>query len=136
MAVRIAGPESIQAHFGKLKDPRVNRTRRHSLLDIIVLAICAVVSGADDWVGVADFGQAKLSWLRQYLALPNGIPSHDTFGRVFGLLDPVEFEACFSSWTRAAFGEVAEEVIAIDGKTARRSHDRLTGRQALQMVSA
>ncbi len=95
-----------------------------------------MVAGVDDWVNVADFGQAKLSWLRQYLALPNGIPSHDTFGRVFGLLDPVEFEACFSSWARAAFGEVAEDVIAIDGKTVRRSHDRLAGQQALQMVSA
>jgi predicted transposase YbfD/YdcC len=134
--MRTTGPESIHAHFGKLKDPRVARTRRHELMDVIALAICGVVAGADDWVGIVDFGQAKESWLRQYLALPNGIPSHDTLGRVFGLLDPDQFEACFSSWTRAAFGEVGDEVIAIDGKTVRRSHDRLAGRQALQMVSA
>jgi predicted transposase YbfD/YdcC len=136
VTVRIAGPESIHAHFGKLKDPRVRRTRRHELLDIIALAICGVIAGADDWVSIVDFGRAKESWLRQYLALPNGIPSHDTLGRVFGLLDPAQFEACFSSWTRAAFGEVGDEVIAIDGKTVRRSHDRLAGRQALQIVSA
>lgn len=134
--MRIAGPESIQAHFGKLRDPRLTRTRRHSLLDIIVIAICGVVAGADDWVSVVDFGEAKVEWLKQFLGLPNGIPSHDTFGRVFGLLDPAEFEVCFSSWTRAAFGEVTDEIIAIDGKTVRRSHDRLAGRPALQLVSA
>jgi predicted transposase YbfD/YdcC len=136
MAVRISGPASLQAHFGRLRDPRIARTRRHALLDIIVLAICAVVAGADDWVSVRDFGRAKLPWLRQYLVLPNGIPSHDTFGRVFGLIDPDELEACFSSWIQAAFGEVAGGVIAIDGKTVRRSHDRSAGQQALQMVSA
>ena len=134
--MRITGTDSIQAHFGKLRDPRVRRTRRHVLLDIIALSICGVVAGADDWVGIVDFGKAKESWLRQYLALPHGIPSHDTLGRVFGLLDPDQFEACFSSWTRAAFGEVGDEIIAIDGKTVRRSHDRSAGRSALQLVSA
>lgn len=134
--MRLAGAESLRVHFGRLRDPRKARTRRHSLVDIIVVAICAVIAGADDWVHVAEFGTAKLSWLRQYLDLPNGIPSHDTFGRVFGLLDPTEFELCFSSWVRAAFGEADDEVIAIDGKTVRRSHDQGAGRQALQLVSA
>jgi predicted transposase YbfD/YdcC len=134
--VRVTGTDSIQAHFGKLKDPRVRRTRRHELMDIIALSICGVLAGADDWVSIVAFGKAKEPWLRQYLALPNGIPSHDTLGRVFGLLDPDQFEVCFSSWARAAFGEVGDEVIAIDGKTVRRSHDRLAGRPALQMVSA
>jgi predicted transposase YbfD/YdcC len=136
MAMRDVGPASIQAHFGKLRDPRLTRTRRHSLQDIIVIAICAVVAGADDWVNVAEFGRAKLPWLRQYLDLPNGIPSHDTLGRVFGLLDPAEFEACFSSWVHSAFGLMSGEVIAIDGKTVRRSHDRSAGRPPLQIVSA
>jgi predicted transposase YbfD/YdcC len=110
------------------------------LLDIITIAICAVLCGADSWVDVEVFGQAKLSWLRTFLALPNGIPSHDTFGRVFATLDPQQFEQCFLSWVRAVVtptaGETAREVVALDGKTLRRSHDRGAGQAPLHLVSA
>ena len=103
----------------------------------MTIALCAVICGADDWVAVETFGRAKEPWLRTFLGLPGGIPSHDTFGRVFARLDPEEFRACFLAWVRAVTGEaVAEGMIAIDGKTARRSHDRGHGKAALHLVSA
>src|SRR5205809_574406 len=128
---------SIAAHFGSLTDPRVERTRVHRLGELVTIALCAVLCGADDWVAVETFGRAKEAWLRTFLTLPGGIPSHDTFGRVFARLDPVEFQACFLAWVRSVSGpEVAEGVVAIDGKTARRSHDRGQGKAALHLVSA
>ncbi len=127
---------SLRAHFAAVPDPRIERTKRHQLLDIITIAICAVLCGADSWVDVALFGQAKLGWLRTFLALPNGIPSHDTFGRVFAALAPRQFEACFLGWVRAVATHTAGEVVALDGKTLRRSHDRGAGRAALHLVSA
>jgi predicted transposase YbfD/YdcC len=127
---------SFQAHFASIEDPRVERTRRHDLLDIIVIAVCAVICGADDWVDVEAWGNAKLDWLRQYLPLPNGIPSHDTFGDVFGRLKPEQFETSFLSWVQAVMGASGGKVVAIDGKTLRRSHDRRAGKSAIHMVSA
>ena len=127
---------SFQAYFADIEDPRVERTRRHELLDIIVMAICAVICGADDWVDVEAWGNAKLDWLRQYLPLPNGIPSHDTFGDVFGRLKPEQFESGFLAWVQAVMGASGEKVIAIDGKTLRRSHDQRLGKNAIHMVSA
>ena len=88
---------SIEQHFADLQDPRVERTRRHKLLDIIVLAICGVICGADDWVSIQEFGEAKLYWFKRFLELPNGIKSHDTFGRVFSQLDPDQFHTCFTN---------------------------------------
>lgn len=129
------GP-SLREHFAAVPDPRVDRTKHHQLLDIITIAICAVLCGADSWVDVELFGHAKLSWLRTFLALPNGIPSHDTFGRVFAALDPQQFEQCFLSWVRAIMTHTGGEVVALDGKTLRRSHDRPTGQGALHLVSA
>src|SRR4051794_38199060 len=85
-------------HFAALDDPRVERTKRHALLDIVTIAVCAIICGADSWVEVAAFGTAKRDWLNSFLALPNGIPSHDTFGRVFAALDPGQFEAGFRAW--------------------------------------
>jgi predicted transposase YbfD/YdcC len=123
-------------HFAGLSDPRMERTKEHSLLDIIAIAICAVICGAEGWTDIEAFGRAKEAWLKQYLALPNGIPSHDTFGRVFARLDPEEFEACFLAWVQAVFRLSAGQVIAIDGKTLRRSHDRANGKGALHLVSA
>jgi predicted transposase YbfD/YdcC len=127
---------SLVAHFESLEDPRLERTRKHNLLDIIALTICAVISGADSWVAVEKYGQAKLPWLQGFLQLPNGIPSHDTIGRFFAALCPEQFRACFAAWV----AEVAEclglKQIAIDGKTQRRSHDRGKGKAALHLISA
>src|SRR5256884_9888399 len=125
----------LGSHFGSLKDPRVERTKRHKLLDIIIIAICGTICGADGWVEIEEFGKQKEAWLKTILELPNGIPSHDTFGRVFAQLDPVEFEACFFEWVQGISGAV-EGVLAIDGKTLRRSADKNDGKKALHMVSA
>jgi len=127
---------SIERHFADLQDPRVERTKRHKLLDIVVLAICGVICGADDWVSIEEFGEAKLEWFQGFLELPNGIPSHDTFGRVFGRLDPDQFQTCFTNWILSVSEVTKGQVIAIDGKTLRRSHDKALGKGAIVMVSA
>lgn len=127
---------AIQAHFADLPDPRIERCKRHELLDVVTIALCAVVCGADTWVDVAEFGRSKEPWLRAFLALPNGIPSHDTFGRVFAALDPAAFEAAFIGWVQHLAAATAGQVVAIDGKTLRRSHDQPNGRGALHLVSA
>ncbi len=127
---------AICDHFADLEDPRIDRTKRHKLLDIVTLAICAVICGADTWVDVEGFGQAKLDWFRTFLEVPNGIPSHDTFGRVFARLDPDQFRESFVSWVQAISQRVRGEVVALDGKTLRGSHDGGLGRAAIHMVSA
>jgi predicted transposase YbfD/YdcC len=138
-------PTSISEHFATLKDPRSEQGKDHLLVDILTITLCAVICGADDWVAVATFGETKEAWLRTFLALPNGIPSHDTFGRVFRLLDPDELRRCFLAWVRAVVGEpgddgaaggLGQQVVAVDGKTLRRSHDRRAGKDALHLVSA
>ncbi len=122
--------------FASLEDPRTGRAKRHKFIDVIVIAICAVICGADSWVDVEMFGKAKKDWLSRLLELPNGIPSHDTFGRIFARLDPVQFEACFMEWVEAVNEVMEGQVVAIDGKTIRRSHDRQAGKSAIHMVSA
>lgn len=129
-------PGSIHSHFAALDDPRIERTKRHQLLDIITIALCAVICGAESWVEMEQFGRAKQRWLTQFLPLANGIPSHDTFGRVFARLDPGQFEQCFLSWVQTLASRSAGQVVAIDGKTLRRSHDRTNGKAALHLVSA
>lgn len=132
----VASPAaSITEHFGTLKDPRVKRTRRHTLFDMLTITLCAGICGADDWVEVELFGKSKEAWFRTFLELPNGIPSHDTFGRLFARLDPEELRRCFISWVQAITEVTRGQVIAIDGKTARRSHDRANGKRALHMVN-
>src|SRR5215204_2959529 len=136
---------SISEHFATVTDPRAERGREHRLIDILTITLCAVLCGADDWVAVATYGEAKEAWLRTFLALPNGIPSHDIFGRVFRLLDPDELRRCFLGWVQAVVGAsavggepagVGRQVVAVDGKTLRRSHDRGAGKGPLHLVSA
>ncbi|MCY3711188.1 MAG: ISAs1 family transposase [Caldilineaceae bacterium] len=127
---------SLVEHFEDLEDPRVERTKIHQLSDIIVIAICAVICGADNWVEIEEFGHAKGDWLEALLGLPNGIPSHDTFGRVFAMLDAEQFEACFVRWVQHIHELTQGQQLAIDGKTVRRSHERRQKKEPLQLVSA
>ena len=128
--------QSITKHFASVKDPRSGNAKRHLLVDILVMAICAAICGADTWVEVELWAQANRKWLGTFLELPNGIPSHDTFGRVFALLDPKQFRRCFLSWIQAVNKLTQGQIVAIDGKKLRRSHDRRCGKKALIMVSA
>ena len=121
--------------FSQVEDPRIDRTKRHQLLDIFGFTIVAVLAGANGWTGVEAFGKAKLDWLRMHFELKNGIPSHDTLGRVFGLLDPAMFQQAFIEWTQALADQV-EGVVSVDGKTVRRSHDESAGQGAIHMISA
>ncbi len=123
---------SLQTCFATVEDPRIERTKRHKLLDIIIIAICGVICGAEGWVEIEEFGKAKEMWLKELLELPNGIPSHDTFGRVFARLDPKQFEASFFAWVQSLHERITG-VIAIDGKTLRRSHDQAMGKKALHI---
>jgi predicted transposase YbfD/YdcC len=125
---------AIQHYFRRLQDPRRRQRRLHRLLDIIVIAICAVLCGADNWQEVATFGQHRQAWLKRFLALPHGIPSHDTFERVFDRLDPQAFQACFRSWIAALCVHLEMPHIAIDGKTLRHSGTTTLG--PLHVVSA
>ena len=127
---------TITRHFASLKDPRTRRIPDHYLIDIITIAICAVICGADSWVAIEEFGRAKEEWFRAFLKLPHGIPSHDTFGRVFALLDPVQFRNGFISWIQAISDLTEGQIVAIDGKRLRRSHDGSLGKAAIHMVSA
>jgi len=129
-------PTSLVAHFRRLPDPRVRRTRRHALVDILVITLCAVICGADDWVAVAQFGHAKRKWFRGFLTLRHGVPSHDTFGRVFAALDPEAFKAAFLAWVQTVAQLLPGEVIAVDGKTLRRTFDTASTKAAIHMVSA
>jgi predicted transposase YbfD/YdcC len=126
---------AIGRYFANIHDPRIDRTKDHTLLDIIIIAICAVICGADGWVDVEEFGTTKRAWLATFLDLPNGIPSHDTFGRVFARVDPEQFQHSFLTWVQA-LQRVRADLIAIDGKTHRGSHDRPNGKAALHLVSA
>jgi predicted transposase YbfD/YdcC len=125
---------SIGRHFAQLKDPRRRHRRLHDLQDILVVALCAVIAGAQDWQEVETFGRKRLPWLRRFLALPHGVPSHDTFERVFDRLNPQAFQACFRDWVRAVSAALRIKHIAIDGKTLRGSGSAKLG--PLHLVSA
>lgn len=123
-------------HFSIIQDPRVERTKKHFLIDILAIAICAVICGAKEWEEIENYAEEKEDWLRTFLQLPNGVPSHDTFARVFSRLEPDEFQRSFLSWISEISKDFAGEIIAIDGKTLRGSHERSKGKKALHMVSA
>ena len=110
---------SLVEHFAELEDPRIERSKLHQLSDILVITVCAVICGADNWVEVEEFGRAREEWLARMLGLPNGIPSHDTFGRVFALLDAGQVEVCFLNWVQELHQLTQGQLLAIDGKTVR-----------------
>lgn len=121
--------------FENLTDPRIERTRIHDLFELVVVALCGTIAGADSWADIERFGNQRLPWLRTFLKLPEGIASHDTFGRVFSLLDPAELVGCIQQWLREIGREIGPH-IAIDGKTLRGSFDKAAGRNPLHLVSA
>ena len=123
-------------HFATLSDPRIEDRCDHKLIDILFIAVCAVICGADGFTDMEEFGKSKEAWLRQFLELPNGIPSHDTFGRVLARLKPKAFQECFLGWVQSVAEVSQNQVIPIDGKKLRRSHDRSAGRGAIELVSA
>jgi len=126
---------SIRKHFASLRDPRLKRRQRHLLADILVIALCAVIAGANNFPQVEAFGRRRRDWLRTFLALPNGIPSHDTFERVFQRLCPDAFQRCFLNWLHALHSQLGGEHFAIDGKTLRRSGSPANGLGPLHLVS-
>lgn len=126
----------LQECFVELRDPRVRGRCDHLLIDILAITLLGVLCGAEDWPDVEEFGRRRQSWLKTFLQLPNGIPSHDTFQRVLGLLDRKQFAVCLFRWTQALHEATGGEVIAIDGKTARRSFRKKSGLAALHLVTA
>jgi len=128
--------ESIRQYFSGLPDPRCRRGRRHRLDELVLIAILAVICCTDNWQEVAQFAWAKRKWLKTFLELPHGIPSHDTFGRVFAAIEPEAFERCFLAWIQALTQVRRGRLIAVDGKTLRRSFDRASDRAAIHMISA
>ncbi len=127
---------NFMTHFSALQDPRIERRKQHALMDILVLTIAAMISGADGWVAIAEFGAIKLDWLRQFVPLKNGIPSHDCIAYVISRLSPTQFQRCFLNWINEIHEQTAGEIIAIDGKTARGSRDKKHDKNLLHMVSA
>jgi len=132
----VEAPRGLLRFFEELEDPRMDRTKRHLLSDVLVITICAVICGADEWTEIELFGKSKRKWFEGFLALPNGIPSHDTFGRVFSLLDPAQMEECFQRWIAAMAACTGGQLIAIDGKTIRRSFQKADNKAAIHIVSA
>lgn len=126
----------LKESFGEMRDPRVVGRTDHDLLDILVLTVCAVVCGADDWDAIEIWGEARQDWLRQYIPLKNGVPSHDTIARVFTAIDSKNFQSCFIRWVSCICGSLVGQVVAMDGKTMRGSQRRRSGKKAIHLVSA
>ena len=125
-------------YLADIPDPRIERCRAHRLIDILMIAVCGALCGADNFVAIAEFGRAKAAWLKTFLALPNGIPSHDPFRRVFARIAPWYFQDCFAAWVQSLTPRLADqgEIVPLDGKTLRRSYDTGSGQAALHMVHA
>ena len=128
--------EQMKLIFSEIEDPRVERTRVHLLTDILIIAILSVIAGGNGWEDMENYGLSKYDWLEQFLALPEGIPSADTFRRVFERINPKVFERCFRRWVESIVETVGAQVIPIDGKTLKGSYDRAQGKTALHLVSA
>jgi predicted transposase YbfD/YdcC len=128
--------ETLEKHFSKVIDPRLNQTKDHKLTDIIAIAICGVICGAEGWTDIENFGKSKLLWLKTFLELPNGIPSHGTFGRVFSLIDAQQFQLAFWEWVWVVNDIVGGQIINFDGKCLPGSDDQKLGKRAIYMVSA
>jgi predicted transposase YbfD/YdcC len=129
--------DGVKHYFSGLQDPRRNDwNQRHDFHEILTIALCSIICGADDWVSVARFGEAKQEWFQTFLDLPNGIPSHDTFNNLFAKLDPDAFQDGFTAWASSLARELPDDIVAVDGKTLRRSFDRARSKSALHMVSA
>jgi predicted transposase YbfD/YdcC len=127
---------SVFSHFGGVTDPRSHINKKHNLIDILVISVCAVLCGCEYWEEIEDYAKSRESWFRKFLELPNGIPSHDRIRAVFVHLNPDEFENCFRKWVETLLKEVEAKIINIDGKTSRRTHDTAKGKAAIHMVSA
>jgi predicted transposase YbfD/YdcC len=127
---------AIEAHFGRVEDPRVEYLVRHPLMNIITIALCAIIAGADNWSEVATFGERRKEWLGRFLELRQGTPSHDTFSNLFGMLDPQQLQNGFISWVQAVYQRVAGEVVAVDGKKLRHSFDTASAQPMITMVNA
>ncbi|MDQ6967782.1 MAG: ISAs1 family transposase [Mariprofundaceae bacterium] len=136
MTIPTISTSSIIHHFSSIIDPRLERRKQHHLKDIFFITLCASICGADSWVAIETFGKAKEAWFNEILSLQNGIPSHDTFGYVFSVIDTEEFSRCFSRWVSDLSKLSGGEVISIDGKCLRRSMDSASNKAAIYMVSA
>lgn len=136
VTLKLKPKTTISEHFSEIKDPRIERKKLHQLIDIITITLCAVIAGAETWSDIELFGKCKYDWFKSFLELPNGIPSHDTFNRVFARLDPKQLEKCFENWVKSIKNLLSSEQIAIDGKTVRHSYDRNQEQKAIVMVSA
>lgn len=126
---------TISKAFGKITDPRINRTKRHSLTDILTVSICAIICGCDDFSSIEEYGKTKLAWFKEFLDLPHGIPSHDTFSDVLNRLNPKEFSDAFTEWV-SSLASLENDIVAIDGKVMRGTLDKANGNPAIHLVSA
>ncbi len=135
MSLSINSSASLLRYFESLEDPRTEYLIEHRLIDIIGITICAVICGANSWVEIEEYGVSKLEWLKEFLELPHGIPSHDTISRLFAQLNPEQLQSCFLSWVKTIAKLTQGEVIAIDGKTVRHSYDQGKNKGAIHMVS-
>ena len=127
---------SIMVFLSKVEDPRIDRTKRHNLIDILSIAVCASIAGADSWLDIEEFGESYCNWFKSFLQLPNGIPSHDTFARVFSKIDPKQLNQCLIDWVQNIHTITKGQIVAIDGKTIRGSFDAATGKNSLHLISA
>ena len=131
----MAKETTISKAFGSITDPRVNRTKRHSLTNILTISICAIICGCDDFSSIEEYGKTKHNWFKEFLDLPHGIPSHDTFSDVLNRMNPIEFSSAFTQWV-SSLGRLEKDVVAIDGKVMRRTMDKANGNPAIHLVSA